>query len=100
MQGLLICSEAIARATAPVWGECLFVTILAIASSYIGYFCDHSYCYYLHTGDAAYVAANYRTFLPMFLMGGMLFTVLVIYIILFRKLKPVGTNRQYYINLN
>ena len=24
MQGLLICSEAIARATAPVWGECMF----------------------------------------------------------------------------
>ena len=25
MQGLLICSEAIARATAPVWGEFLYV---------------------------------------------------------------------------
>jgi len=41
-----------------------------------------------YVGNAAYVGANYRTFLPIFLLGGMLFTVLVIYIILFRKLKP------------
>ena len=40
------------------------------------------------TGNAVYIAANYRTFLPIFLLGGMLLAVLVIYIILFRQLKP------------
>ena len=47
-------------------------------------------------GDAAYVAANYRTFLPMFVMGGMLFTVLVFHVMLFKKLKPVETRRRDY----
>lgn len=49
-----------------------------------------------HAGDAAYVGANYHTYLPMFLLGGMLFTVLVIHVILFRKLKPVETSRYNY----
>ena len=45
-------------------------------------------------GDAAYVAVNYHTFLPFFLLGGMLFTVLVIHIILFKRLKPYHTVEQ------
>ena len=47
-------------------------------------------------GDAAYVGANYRTYLPMLVMGGMLFTVLMFHVILFRKLKPVETGRRNY----
>ena len=42
---------------------------------------------------------DYRTFLPMFLMGGMLLTVLVIYVILFRRLKPyysIKRNQAHY----
>ena len=62
---------------------------------------DHIIIYPLHIiniiiGDAAYVGANYRTYLPMFVMGGMLFTVLVFHVILFRKLKPVETGRRNY----
>ena len=34
------------------------------------------------------MGANYRTFLPILLLGGMLFTVLVFHIILFKKIKP------------
>ena len=49
-------------------------------------------------GDAAYVAVNYRTFLPFFLLGGMLFTVLVIHIILFKRLKPYHTVEQKHTN--
>ena len=39
-------------------------------------------------GDAAYVAANHRTYLPILLLAGLISTVVVIYLILFRKLKP------------
>lgn len=49
-------------------------------------------------GDAAYVGANYRTFLPFFILGGMLFAVLVIYVILFRKLKPYHSVEHKYTN--
>ena len=52
----------------------------------------------IYVGDAAYVAANYRTFLPFFLLGGMLFTVLVIHTILFKRLKPYHTIEQKYTN--
>ena len=51
-------------------------------------------CAYLYIGDAAYVAVNYRTFLPFFLLGGMLFIVLVVHIILFKRLKPYHTVEQ------
>ena len=40
------------------------------------------------TGDAAYVAANHRTYLPLLLLAGMLCAVLVIFTLLFRLLKP------------
>lgn len=43
---------------------------------------------FVHLGDAAYVAANHRTYLPILLLAGLLSTVLVIYLMLFRKLKP------------
>ena len=46
------------------------------------------------TGDAAYVAANHRTHLPLLLLAGMLIAVLLIYTLLFRRLKPYHTVQQ------
>jgi len=34
------------------------------------------------------VAANHRTYLPILLLAGLISVVVVIYLILFRKLKP------------
>ena len=57
---------------------------------------NHNILLLYNTGEAAYVAANHRSFLPIFLLGGMLFTILVIYIILFKKLKPYHSIEQKY----
>ena len=40
------------------------------------------------------MGANYRTFLPILLLGGMLFTVLVFHIMLFKKIKPYYSIEQ------
>lgn len=42
----------------------------------------------IYLGDAAYVAANHRTYLPILLLAGLISIVLVIYLLLFRKFKP------------
>ena len=52
--------------------------------------CDRSY----FTGDAAYVAADYRTYFPILLLAGILAVMLIIYIILFRQLKPYHSIQQ------
>ena len=64
------------------------------------YLIIHLLFLFCNTGEAAYVAANHRSFLPIFLLGGMLFTVLVIYVILFKKLKPYHSIEQKYTHSN
>ena len=44
--------------------------------------------YTLDLGDAAYVAANHRTYLPILLLAGLLLLALIVYLILFKQLKP------------
>lgn len=39
-------------------------------------------------GDAAYVAANHHTYLPILLLAGLLLTTLVVYVLLLKKVKP------------
>ena len=48
----------------------------------------------MFSGDAAYVAANHRTYFPLLLLAGMLLAVLMIYAILFRQLKPYHSVQQ------
>ena len=63
---------------------------LAIKYSYLwSSLLQDEYIWFIHLiGDAAYVAANHRTYLPILLLAGLLLIALVVYIILFRKLKP------------
>jgi len=52
-------------------------------------------------GDAAYVAANHRTYLPILILAGLLLIALVMYIILFRKLRPnYNTLKEDYSHIN
>ena len=72
--GLLVASGSISRFFSPIWGK----------------LAPPTYCInliFLLLGDATYLAADHRTWLPMSVLSFCQLTVIVIFLILFRTYK-------------